>query len=77
MYTEGLQLKVARLGREEFEKLAVNALYHLRVVSGSRNSFTSDYLESAQIAGIGFPKRDGHVEALQRQATEFIQREDA
>ena len=51
MYTKGLQLKVKRLSRAELERLAVSALFHLRVVSGSRNSFSSNWMEDARIAG--------------------------
>lgn len=77
MYTEALELKVKRLNRTELESLAVQALYHLRVVSGSRNSYSSDWMEEARIAGVGFPKRDQVVENMHHRAAEFIEREDA
>lgn len=77
MYTEGLQLKVKRLSRAELERLAVSALFHLRVVSGSRNSFSSNWMEDARVAGVGLPQRDTQVETMQRLAAEFIAREDA
>lgn len=77
MYTEGLELKVRRLSREELEKLAVQALFHLRCVSGSRNSFSSETMEKLRKAGIHVPARDPQVESMHMRAAEFISREDA
>lgn len=77
MYTENLQLKVKRLTREELEQLAVNALFHLRCVSGSRNSFDPEYLEAAHRTNIGMPYRTLAVENMHHAAAEFIRREDA
>jgi hypothetical protein len=76
MYTEGLQLKVKKLSREELEKLAVQAMYHLRVVSGSRNSFSSEYMEKAGAAGLFAPERTASVERMHWDAATFLQRED-
>lgn len=77
MYTEGLQLKVKRLSREDLERLAVQALFHLRCLSGSRNSFDPNYVEAAHLAGVGFPYRSPSVESMHHAAAEFMQREDA
>lgn len=77
MYTEGLQLKVKRLSRDDLERLAVSALFHLRVVSGSRNSFSRKTMEQWAEAGLYAPERDPQVEAMQRRAAEFIAKEDA
>lgn len=55
MYTEGLQLKVKRLSREDLERLAVQALFHLRCVSGSRNSYDPEYHEQLRRVGWACP----------------------
>ena len=76
MYTENLQLKVKRLSREDLEKLAVQALFHLRCVSGSRNSYDPEYLEALRRTNVGMPYRTLSVENMHHAAAEFIKRED-
>lgn len=76
MYTKSLEKKVKTLSREELEHLAVGAMFHLRCVSGSRNSFSSESLERFAKDGKGFPTRDPVVDAMHRQAAEFLARND-
>ena len=76
MYTEGLQLKVKRLNREDLERLAVDALFHLRCLSGSRNSYDPEYLEAVNRTNVGLPYRTPTVENMHHAAAEFIRRED-
>ena len=71
-----LKKHLAALGEHELRQLAAEALFHLRCVSGSRNSFKSDYLEAARIAGVGFPSRDVTVEAMHKRAYEFLREKD-
>lgn len=75
-HTTGLVLKVKNLSRAELEELAVNAMYHLRVVSGSRNSFSSHWLEEAAKRCVYTPERDLQVGYMHRRAAEFLERED-
>lgn len=56
--------KVRSLSRTELENLAAQAMFHLQCVSGSRNSFQGDLPP--------FPGRSPEVEAMHRQAAEFI-----
>lgn len=76
MYTEALQLKVKKLSREELERLAVNALFHLRSVSHSRNSFDPEYLEKLHAAGVGMPLRSAPVENMHQHAAMFLRQND-
>lgn len=77
MYTESLKAKVKKLSREELECLAVSAMFHLRCVSSSRNSFHPDYQDAVHRAGIRAPLRDGAVEAMHQRAVAFLSIEDA
>jgi hypothetical protein len=77
MYTEGLQLKVKELGREELERLAVQALFHLRCLSASRNSYDPEYLEAVDRTSVGLPYRTPTVENMHTRAAEFIRQVDA
>ena len=77
MYTEGLEKKVKAMSREELERFAVNAMFHLRCVSGSRNSFDSETQQRFLEDGGGFPTRDPQVEAMHRNAAKFQHENDA
>jgi hypothetical protein len=53
--------KVAKMSREELEDIAANALYHLQVMVGTRNSFAEAVL----------PERSEAVQNMQALAVKF------
>jgi len=75
-YTKNLQDKVRKLSREQLENLAVSAIFHLRCVSGSRNSFQAEWLQGVHDAKLSFPQRDPAIEAMHQHAVDFLSRED-
>ena len=56
----------------DYKALFKQAIFHLRCVSGSRNSFTPEAVEVLR----GVPLRDPAVSAMQRDAAEFLQQHD-
>lgn len=76
MYDESLKKKVKGLSRQELETLCVNAIYHLRCVSGSRNSFSSAQMERWAKDGHYGCERDPLVEAMHMNAVLFLDKED-
>lgn len=72
MNTKGLQSMVRTLTEEEAKKLLVEALFHLRCVSGSRNSFDlSDYCAEFQL-----PPRQPGVDRMHTAAAQFLSQHD-
>lgn len=75
-HLKGLKAKVDKLSEEQAKMLLAEAMFHLRCVSGSRNSFSSKTLDVWHRKGLGFPERDPQVEKLHMNAVEFIQKHD-
>lgn len=69
MNTAGLEAKISAMSREDLEVLAVLAMFHLRCVSGSRNSFLN--------YPAGALQRDPRVEGMHRDAVMFLRMNDA
>lgn len=59
----------------DYEKLYREAVYHLRVVAGSRNSFEPEVHQILYADGIGL-KRSQYVEKLHREANAFLKEHD-
>lgn len=75
-HLNGLRAKIAKMPEPEVRELLAQALFHLRCVSGSRNSFSSEALQQWKEAGLSFPTRQTQVELMHRQAAEFLARND-
>ena len=73
---EDLRRKFQSLSKEEAVDLLAQAAFHLRCVSGSRNSFSGRTQEAWRKAGLGFPERNREVETMHHLAAEFVQRHD-
>lgn len=71
-----LALLVETMTEAEVRQVLVMALFHLRCLSGSRNSFSSEALQAWADHGLGFPSRDPQVEAMHHAAADFIQKYD-
>jgi hypothetical protein len=63
--------------KPDYEKLFKQAIFHLRVVSGSRNSFTTemrDRMFDPKLPRV--PLRSPEVERMQHEAYEFLKEHD-
>lgn len=58
--------------KEELITLLSESLYHLQVLSGSRNSFSQEWMQEMYENEISFPKRDNIVESMHQEAYRFL-----
>ena len=69
------QYTVNKLTADQAADMLAEALYHLRCVSGSRNSYSPATTDALHEHGIVL-QRDFKVEALHKQAADFIGKHD-
>lgn len=62
--------KMQAMSDDEVRELAANAMYHLDVVSGSRNCFDFDKLKECD--GKAVSARMPEIEEMQREAAAFV-----
>lgn len=75
MAIEDLRRKTYAMRHPELAETLAHALFYLRCLSGSRNSFTPEVRDAIHKAGAIY-MRDPLVEAMHHKAADFIRKND-